>query len=216
MVIEDEYRESWLDELSCDLFGLILFGPAFLAAHRTYLSHLDPDPRHIDFSGPTHPPYAVRHKMLRRALELLKWHMPITNDEFERDFLGYLLHDPYLPWASVFDDNQLNRAIAGIQQVIRPLGRLAYSRVTAEQLRELVSRLARQLPPVLAEVDFNGKVVLGNINVAQTLHAGWAYWIGRDKLRSPNALNFFQTNRLCDLALLQQRAINDAQEAGIE
>jgi hypothetical protein len=42
--IEDEYRESWLDELSCDLFGLVLFGPAFLAAHRTYLGHMDPDP----------------------------------------------------------------------------------------------------------------------------------------------------------------------------
>lgn len=64
--IEEAYRESWLEELSCDLFCLVLFGPAFLAAHRTYLSPLDPDPYYIDFSGPTHPPYAVRQKMLRR------------------------------------------------------------------------------------------------------------------------------------------------------
>jgi hypothetical protein len=192
-----------LDELSCDLFGLILFGPAFLAAHRTYLSHLGPDPHHIDFTGPTHPPYAVRQKMLRRALELLNWHLPITPDEFEREFLGYLLNDPYRPWALVFNDHQLNQAISGIQQVIRPLARLAYSRVTAEQFRGLVSRLARQLPPVLADIDSDGEVVLGNINVAQTLHAGWAYWIGRDKFPNSAALNFFQTNRLCDLALLQ-------------
>jgi hypothetical protein len=215
-MIEDEYRESWLDELSCDLFGLILFGPAFLAAHRTYLSHLDPDPHHIDFTGPTHPPYAVRQKMLRRALELLNWHQPITNEEFERKFLAYLLDDSYDPWAMVFDDHQLSRAIAGIQQVIGPLGRLAYNRVTAEQLMELVSRLSRQLPPVLADITTNGDIVLDHINVAQILHAGWAYWIGQDKLPNPKTLSFFQTNRLCDLALLQQRAINDAKDSGIE
>jgi hypothetical protein len=208
--IGDEYRESWLEELSCDLFGLVLFGPPFLAAHRTYLSPLDADPYYIDLSGPTHPPYAVRHKMLRRGLELLGWHMPITTDEFEREFLGYLLYDPYRADALVFDDTQLTQAIAGIRKVIEPLGRLGYSPLTADELRALVLNLARQVPPVCAQIDADGGVTLGEINVAQTLHAGWSYWLGRAKFPNPTALNFFDTNRLCDLALLQQRAINES------
>jgi hypothetical protein len=34
---DDYYRLSWLDELICDLFGLLLFGPGFSAAHQMYL-----------------------------------------------------------------------------------------------------------------------------------------------------------------------------------
>ncbi len=74
---------------------------------------------------------------------------------------------------------------------------------------------ARKVPPVHAHIDTDGEVVLGEINVAQTLHAGWAYWLGRGKLPDPAALSFFQTNRLCDLALLQQRAVNDVKRAGV-
>ncbi len=147
--IEDEYRESWLEELSCDLFGLVLFGPAFLASHRTYLSPLASDPYYIDFSGPTHPPYAVRHKMLRRALELLGWHLPITTEEFEKEFVTYLLYDPFQSEALLFNDTQLMMAIAGNRQVIAPLGRLAYSPTTAEELRDLVCMLREKFHPCM-------------------------------------------------------------------
>lgn len=213
--IDNEYRESWLIEFSCDLFGLILFGPAFLAAHRTYLSHIDPDPYHIDFSGPTHPPYALRHKMLRRVMELLDWHTPITNDEFEHEFLRHILEDPYKSWAQIFDDAQLGRAISGIKQVMNPIQHLAYKRPTAEVLMELVLRLSKRLPPILAQVDSEGKPALTKVSISQTLHAGWAYWIGREKLSAAELMTFFEVNRLCDLALLQQRAINDALDAGV-
>jgi hypothetical protein len=214
-LVGDEDRESWLTELGCDLFGLILFGPAFLAAHRTLLGQLYPDPYEIYFPGPTHPPYAVRHKMLRRVMELLGWNTPITNDESERELLRFLLDDQYESWALVFDDAQLQRAIAGVKAVIRPLGSLAYAPVTPEVLRALVLRLENQLPPIVAELDQDGKPLLTKVAISQTLYAGWAYWIGRAKFLGSNALTFFETNRLCDLALLQQRAINDAIDAGI-
>jgi hypothetical protein len=214
-LVGDEDRESWLTELSCDLFGLVLFGPAFLAAHRTLLGQLYPDPYEIYFPGPTHPPYAVRHKMLRRVMELLGWNSPITNDEPERQLLSFLLDDQYDPWASVFDDAQLQRAIAGIQAIVSPLGSLAYAPVTPEVLRALVLRLENQLPPIVAELDEGGKPLLKKVAISQTLYAGRTYWIGRPKSVSSAALTFFETNRLCDLALLQQRAINDAIDAGI-
>lgn len=154
--------------------------------------------------------------MLRRALELLGWHTPITTEEFEREFLAYLLDDPFRPEALVFDDAQLNQAIAGIQQVIAPLGRLAYSPITADELSALVYMLASQVPPVRAQIEADGKVTLDEINVAQTLHAGWACWLGREKLPNPPSFSFFDTNRLCDVALLQQRAVNDVKRAGVK
>jgi hypothetical protein len=215
-LIEDEYRESWLDELSCDLFGLVLFGPAFLAAHRTYLGNMDPDPYHIDLSGPTHPPYAVRQKMLRRAMELLNWDKPITHHDFEREFLEYLLYDPYDPWAAVFNDIQLRKAISRVKAAIAPVLHLAYKPIGTDVLTALVLRLENQLPPILDQLDPNGKPMLRKITISQTLHAGWAYWIGQRKLSLANPLTFFETNRLCDLALLQQRAINDTVDAGVQ
>jgi hypothetical protein len=93
---------------------------------------------------------------------------------------------------------------------------LAYAPIGAEVLRALVSRLEKQLPPILDKLDPDGKPILRRITISQTLHAGWAYWIGRGKLAVAYPLTFFETNRLCDLALLQQRAINDAKDAGIQ
>lgn len=213
--LSDDDRLSWLVELTCDLFGLVLFGPAFLAAHLTLLRHIRPDPYEFHLPGTTHPPYSVRHKMLRKAMELLGWHKPITRMEAELEFLNFLLDDPYAQWAMLFNDNQLKQAIAGIQNVIDPVKHLAYSPVGAEALAALVSCLEDQRPPIVAGLSADGRPEVTMVSIAQTLYAGWAYWIGKGKLPSARPLDFFETNRLCDLALLQQRAINDAIREGI-
>ena len=58
------YVERWLEELTCDLFGLLLFGPGFVAAHQALLRATHRTPYEIELSEPSHPPYAIRHKML--------------------------------------------------------------------------------------------------------------------------------------------------------
>jgi hypothetical protein len=77
-----DYLLSWVDELICDLFGLLLFGPSFAAAHRTYIRPLNPNPYEIGLADPSHPPYAVRHKVLARAIRLLGWDQPITEGNY--------------------------------------------------------------------------------------------------------------------------------------
>ncbi len=211
---ENFFRQQWLDELICDLFGLLLFGPGFAAAHQALLKPTHPNPYKIALFAPTHPPYAVRHKMLVRVMQLLGWDRPVTNKKhktfhyMERELLTYVLHDQYTPWSTLFTDQQLKRAIKGIQTVFSAYGSLGYKQPSADTLGSLVERLTNRLPPIVAKIDSIGKPQLTRVEIAQTLYAGWVYWLGRKHLAKQDPLSFFLTNRLCDYALLQQRAIN--------
>jgi hypothetical protein len=217
----EQLRESWLVELICDLFGLLLFGPSFLGAHRALLQSIRPSPFDLGLGFPTHPPYAIRRKMLTSALNLLHWNIPLTSPangsthEAEKAFVQYISDDPFPAWAAVFDDTQLAAAIAGIQMVFAPHSGLNHIPSTAATVVELVERLRRGLPPILETFDASGKPTYERVGISQVLYAGWVYWLGRAHLTDRVQLLFFDTNRLCDYALLQQRAINDALDAGI-
>jgi hypothetical protein len=217
----DQFRSSWLVELICDLFGLLLFGPAFLGAHRALLPPMHSSPFQLGLGIPTHPPYSVRHKMLVRTLSLLGWNTPVTTPihnkihQAEKEFVGYITDDPFPSWTEVFDDAQLRNAIAGIQRVFTAHPGLGYAPTNAEVVVALVDRLRRGLPPILEEFDANGTPNLKRVGISQALYSGWVYWLGRAYLTDRIDLSFFDTNRLCDHALLQQRAINDALDAGI-
>ena len=181
---EQHYIEKWLDELVCDLFGLLLFGPGFAAAHRALLRPTHRTPYEVEVFDPTHPPYAVRQKMLVRAMRLLKWDQTITRPrdgkihEAEKSALKYLLEDRYIPWASFFDDNQLKRAITGLQSVLLQYGSLEYRKPNRKTLVTLVKRLSKRLPPILAGIGSDGKVRRDRTDMAQSLYAGWVYWLG--------------------------------------
>jgi hypothetical protein len=210
---------SWLVELICDLFGLLLFGPAFFAAHRTILRPRYPTG--YEFSS-THPPYAVRHKLLVRAMNLLNWHLPIIDaaqhaniNRAENDLLNFILEDGYDPWAAVFDDAQLQDAIAGIRKVFTTLGPVGYAQSEPDTLVAQVRRLMHRLPPILANIDSRNRVNLVRADFAHSLLAGWIYWMGRPYLTPKNKrLTFWQINRLCDQALLQEQAIAIAARKG--
>jgi hypothetical protein len=211
--IHDYYRDKWLVELICDLFGLLLFGPAFVAAHCAQLKVTHPDPYEIELAEPTHPPYAVRRKMLVRAMQLLGWDVPVTagglNAYFnaEQELLTYVLDDPYHNWARFFTDPQLNTAIGAIQALFR-VQNTGYRPPKTHVLQGLVQHLSRGVPPVLVDVSDEGEPYLHLIDISQTLYAGWTFWLGRRHLPDPIPKDFVDANRLCDLALLQQRAIN--------
>jgi hypothetical protein len=212
--LPDAYREQWLIELICDLFGLILFGPAFLAAHKALLLPMHPLSYGVDLMEPTHPPYAVRHKMLVRAMHLIGWNAPVTTATHgliyngEKELLAYLLDDPYVGWASVFTDGQLRQAIGSIQTFFQSQPGIGHSRSKPEQLTALVGLLNRGIPPVRANVDVYSSVVLEPVDISEVLYAGWLCWIGRKHFVDRVPIEFFVTNRLCDHALLQQQAIN--------
>lgn len=210
------YREQWLVELICDLFGLLLFGPAFLAAHRALLRSTHSRPYSFDFGEPTHPPYALRHKMLVRAMQLLGWDKPVTTladgvfNSTESELLSYVLDDPYDPWAVVLNDIQLGAAIDAIRNYFRSLPKTGYTPSDPATLCTLVDRVRNGIPPVIADIDMEGQPDLHEIDISQMLYAGWVFWLGRDHFPDRTPQDFLVTNRLCDLALLQQQAISMA------
>jgi hypothetical protein len=208
------YLLLWLDELICDLFGLLLFGPGFAAAHQIYLRPLQPNPYEFSpSSDPTHPPYAIRHRMLVRAMQLLAWDKPVISappaSEAEKDLINYITHDPFDGWCTILSDRQLQSAIKGIQEVFASYGNLGYVTPSDQDLTKLVMCLEKRLPPIIAELSPSGEPLLKRIEISHTLYAGWIYSIGYKHLTS-EPLSFLQTNMLCDHALLQQRAIEIA------
>lgn len=219
--LSEDYLNSWIVELTCDLIGLILFGPGFLAAYRAYLEPSHPNAYEVDPDEPTHPPYAVRYRMLVQAMHLLGWNKPITRAchracrKAETELLNYILNNPYDSWATVFDDSQLRKAIRGVQTVFSKYGNLGYTRIDADILVALVERLAKRLPPLQADIDSEGRPQLTKIDISQTLYSGWIYWVGRSHFGTNGAPDFFTTNRLCDHALLQQCAVNNALDEGV-
>jgi hypothetical protein len=216
----NQNRISWLIELICDVFGFLLFGPAFLAAHRVYLQALSPDVYAVNVAMPTHPPYAVRHKLLVQLMTVSGWQVPITTPAdgalhaAETEMLSFLLDDSYGAWAKMFVDADLSQAANAIKGILLPHN-LGHIPIEGSKLKTLVARLMKGQPPILGEIDLDGKPALTRVEISQILYAGWVYWLGRQHLAPIVTLDFFKTNRLCDHALLQQRAINYARKAGV-
>jgi hypothetical protein len=208
-VVTEAQRELWLTEFTCDLYGLLLFGPAFLAAHRNIIEPTHQNPFRVDSS---HPPYAARHKMLLQAMKILQWQKTISlaaDDDFhlaEVQALAELTDDPFPKWASIFSEEEVDDAIKGIKSC---LGTLGYVQPTRTNLVALLRRLKMSLPPILDGLTEDGNATLGETDFRQILHAGWLFWGGREKLEPPSFLSFLQTNQLCNQALLQQRAISE-------
>jgi hypothetical protein len=213
----EDHLLSWVDELICDLFGLLLFGPSFAAAHRTLLRPMNPNPYEIGLTYPTHPPYAVRQKLLARATHLIGWDQPITQNyqAVEQSLINFIVDDSYSSWASILSDEQLKEAIRGIRKVLDSRGSFSYVQPEGKALETLLEQLFSRLPPIMARLSEDGAADLSKVNFTHTLYGGWVYALGGTSSGAA-PLSFLDVNKLCDQALLQQRAIDIAIDPGIK
>ena len=202
----------WHLEFVCDLFGLSCFGPSFLAAHRVYLSK--PFPYLFNLESPTHPAYACRHRMLVQAMRLLGWDKSCTTaadgniHDAEESFLDFVRDDPYVAWAKLFEDSQIESALKAINSLFVAHPKLTYQPIERETLIALVTNLTQGVPPILVPISEDGTPSLNRLTLGRILFAGWTRWLGRTVLSSKMTLSFFEINRLCDQALIQQAAIS--------
>ena len=206
---------QWSLELMCDLFGLLIFGTAFTAAHRTLLEPATRSTSHHELRSPTHPPLAARRRTLVDAIRALELDAPVTFPEdgevhvAEKRMLDYVMETDGTDWPAIFTEAQLRDALDAMKTVFKDDPSIMFSQPTREVTCRLVNRLSRRLPPILESIDAKGVASQEPMSAGQCLHAGWVYWFGRDLLETDGiAVDFLKTNRLCDQALLQQRAID--------
>lgn len=212
--IDRNQWESWFQEFMCDLFGMVTFGPSFLAAHQTLLLALDPTEYRW---GPQHPPYACRKAMLWRAAKHLGWDQYNTKisdkklracvDNFQKVYLGPSLP---APWEDVFTQDQVADAIDALVGI---LGNASCSSFTLPEeaiLSQLTGMLFDQIPPCGS--DLSATEIRNNqlVDFRHILFAGWVAWTHVDSLtdKRESKLDFSQINKLCEMGMIHQRAID--------
>lgn len=204
-------RESWAQEFVCDLLGLIIFGPSFLAAHRTLLAVMDPTEL---IPKKYHPPNDCRFKLLNQAAKFLGWHelanqfsVGINTDSAQNFWDHFLCNKTNLRLESLFKrlfvETSVNEAVSKCKEILSQLGKHIPFQLPAEGiLDELVDQLRSGVPPI--RVNHSGFVESTEplIDFRHILYAGWVMQ------KEKTVFNFLQLNQLCSLAILQQRAIN--------
>lgn len=211
--LTEDHIKHWMVELVCDLFGLAIFGPAFAAAHRTYLEHSCKTEYEIEIGKASHPAYAIRRKVLVGALRVRGWLDPVTGPEdgpphgAELRLINYVGEDRFPDWATVFTDEQIGEALNLIANHFESNGISVARRPDGKALSDLVGRISFHLPPIRERIDEGGVSTTEQVLLEEQLYAGWTYWLGRD-LVDDKPLDFFQLNQLCDLGLLQQQAVD--------
>jgi hypothetical protein len=216
--------QNWRIEIICDLFGLLLFGPSFAAAHRTILGTLCDDPWEFDLSRSTHPPYSIRRRVMTAAIRELGWHRPVTKPEdgciheAEMAFLDYATENRDDAWTSHLFEDRLAAVLEKLSRIFEPHLDSAYRPPERAVVVELVNRLTLCRPPILHSIEDDGTPKNYIVPTCHCLYAGWSFWFGRTALRdamlekAPRLpeLTFLQLNQLCDFAMLQQCAISAA------
>jgi hypothetical protein len=203
----------WLVELVCDLFGLAIFGPSFAAAHRTFLEPSCRTQYEFEVDKTSHPAYSLRRNVLVGAMRTQGWLEPVSTKAnpdvlaAERALITYIGNPDFGPWASVFKPDQLSEAMAAIADHFTVTATPIATRPTEQSLTALVRRIVGHLPPIREDVDAEGVSTTHAVRLDEQLYAGWTYWSGREGLDT-TPLSFHQLNQLCDLALLQQQAID--------
>jgi hypothetical protein len=216
----DEYSEitlnqldSWFQEFMCDLFGLVTFGGSFLAAHQTLLLALDPSGHRW---GPYHPPYVCRKAMLWHACKHLGWpNFPsdISDTKLRSDIEAFVTEycgSPPGPWEDIFTQDQVAQAVDALKDLLTQVGTSCFSMPDESILLPLVRMLREQIPPCGSDLSGSENPANRNVDFRHILFAGW---IVADELAGQNndagkGGQFLVLNKLCEMGLLQQRAID--------
>ena len=206
--IDRNQLDSWFQEFMCDLFGLVTFGGSFLAAHQTLLLALDPTGHRW---GPYHPPYACRKAMLWHACRHLGWHDlsgKIGNPQLRADVSSFF--DDYVgsnapgTWESVFTKEQIGAAVDALQSILISAGTTCATMPDESMLQGLVDMLHEEIPPCGADRRGAEDIVNQTVDFRHILLAGWL--AEHNCVR--DGFSFLKLNKLCEMGLLQQRAID--------
>ena len=200
----------WLEEFFCDIFGLLLLGPAFVGAHGTLLSVLDPGGK---VAGQRHPPVRTRVRLVKIVLDELGWRTEIdailNSVDPTLPRMWQFLDDANIdePWVQLLKDDQIRAAVKELIRCKADFGNVFYQPCDQYIIKELALQTFESIPPVRQQDFESDDLHLHALDFRCILLAGWICW-GMVEAASANNLKFVDVNRLCEQAILQQRAIH--------
>lgn len=195
--------QAWLEEVLCDLIGLVTFGPGFVAAHCRLLYTIDPSGLIL---GEEHPPVAWRVNMILAGATLLGYDkLPNeANDRFAptKQFWDYTKSFAKPDsWYDFLTTQQLRDALNGIKTLLSNHPPASYPIPEDEQMDDLIAKLAKLVPPVGHEIKSDLSPESFNVDFRHIIYAGW---IAEHHDPKPP---FKRINQLCEHAIMQQQAI---------
>lgn len=196
--------EAWAEEILCDLVGVVIFGPSFVAAHCELLLGLSPTGAEFDTE---HPPVGWRINAVIRCAELLGIDtLPPLNHpvhaKLKRFWENIKSRRRLDPWYDVLGDVQLNSAISNIQELLSPLGPPLYRRPSPDLLHRLVAQLKDSIPPTGFALERDGTPRCEKVDFRHIAFAGWV------ECQSRPDDDFEYINLLCEHGMMQQAAID--------
>lgn len=196
--------DSWIEEILCDLVGLVSFGPSFVAAQCNLLPGINPNTYGF---GPNHPSSAWRINLILRGASLLGFDTLPSENHPAREKIHRFWEKMHLSaiansWCNVLTDAQLKDALDGLSLLLKQNSPSGYEHPDADVVWKLVNSLERGIPPVGFELTAEGTPVCKNRDFREILYAGWIVAVQQDEL------SFEKINRLCEHAIMQQSAIN--------
>jgi hypothetical protein len=195
--------DAWVEEIICDLVGLVTFGPSFLAAACSLLCTLDPRGAAL---GPRHPPVGCRINYLLTAASVLgmdtaDFGEPSIDDAHKKLWASFRERGQANSWFDVFRQEQIKGMCKSLMEIMTPLSPALYSTPSARDLSHLVEQINRGIPPNGFQVN-GANLNCRSIDFRHVLLAGWM-------VSARNGPESFEPiNRLCEHGIMQQRAID--------
>lgn len=195
---------AWKEEIACDFIGLMTFGPSFVAALCQLLYSLDPSGQGV---GPFHPLVGCRVNLMIAAAKRLKFDQ-VVNDAGApiADDTNFWQHLETLrkadPWFDVAPDNAIDACTQELGAFLSQHSPALYISPSGSTLEALIQKLKDHVPPVGFQVGANGAPSLEAVDFRHILYAGWI------ASRNIKTIGFPDINRLCEHAVMQQRAID--------
>ena len=106
------------------------------------------------------------------------------------------------PWSDVLSDAQLSDAVGGVSALLQQYRPTSYTHPDVEAVWGLVRSLERGVPPVGFALTADGTPACEHRDFREILYAGWIASV------QAGAPSFELVNRLCEHAIMQQRAID--------
>lgn len=196
--------EAWIEEVLCDLVGLVTFGPSFVAATCDLLPALSPGGAEF---GASHPPTGWRINTVLRCAEILGFNdLPSAEHACHEALKGFWTAMKALrradPWYDVFSDAQLNQSITNIQALLAPLAPACCPTAAPEVIDRLLAQLQNGIPPTGYVLSAKGKPECQAIDFRHIIFAGWI------ACQTQPPEQFEKINLFCEHGVMQQAGIN--------